>query len=350
MTFIRNVAAKVGVWESRKDGRVSGQALDASYRTGPRENRANIKDISPVGVYLQTDDHWLVGTSVVLTLQEKDLPGRSPRVAVRLKARAVRLGEDGVGLAFAHEPMDTTAWVKLMTKAAAISAHKDVIHVFRITKALAFLARVCPAAENLALKLLTEEMSSARAEKTIETILKADELLMSQDRATRSDVHPNLVLRILVYASKVHDEEMLQCWAGLLATSSLADSKDSEMLDFVDLLSKLYSIHIRILTASAARAMTVGWETGFVFSRGLFCTADEIKKIAAGRNLATIEQDLHCLHDLGLLEQTIKKVLLEPITEANITPTKLGLRFYAACSGQMALPEAHMRTRLEIAS
>ena len=352
MSFIRNLAVKIGLSERRKNERVPARGLEVSYWTGLEQKRARIKDISPTGIYLQANDHWLPGSSVVLTLQRKGLLERDFRLQVRLRARAVRFGNDGVGLVFVHEHIDTSAWVKLMARATTLIAHKDAVRLFRVTKAFAFLLRICPSAETQILKLIPEEMSSERAERAIEIVLQAEELLVSQNCTAGRSVDSSLLLHLLVEGSKAHDEQTRHCWAGLLATSSLDGSDEEESLSFVDLLSKLDSVHIPILAAAATRAMQAGWKPGLVFSQSLHCTANEIKKITGRRNLAQIERDLVHMHDLGLLEQTIKKILLAHIEEANITPTSLGLNFYARCSGQVEVPEAYAnpKTELEIAS
>jgi len=340
MAFIRRLAAKIGLGERRKDGRFPARGLDVSYWTGLEQRRARIKDISPTGIYLLTQEHWLPGTSVQLSLQRKALLDHFSRPQVRLRARAIRQGNDGVGLTFLHEYIDDAAWVKLMGRATTLVAHRDAVHLFRFTKALAFLLRIAPAAENRILKLITEDLVHERAERAIEIVLKAEEMLASQGCAPRKNVSADLIARILEDGSKTRGGEMEQCWAGVLAASSQEGSGDEENIIYAELLSKLDVVHILILAVGSSRAMQMGWRPGYIFPRSLLCTADEIKKFTGKRDLTVIERNLHHLYEVGLLELTVKEVPFAQLEYANITPTTLGMCLYARCSGQIGVPEA----------
>lgn len=343
MSIIRKFAARIGLGERRRDGRVRAGDLDVSYWTGVEKKRVKVRDVSPTGIYVLTDDHWLPGTSVLLTMQNahrRSLFEEDSRPEVRLPARAVRVGEDGVGLTFVQDHIKTSTWLKLMYKATSMVSQNDAVRVFRVTKALAFLLRISPEAEAQVLKLITEEMGSDRAQLAVEIVLKAEEMLQSQNRELRSDVAPALILRILTNGSDIEDERLQQSWAGLLAVSCSEGSTTESILSFVGLLSGLDPAPIRILTAACTKAMETGWNSGFVFPQPLTCSLEDIKKIAGARTMIGIEQDLNRLNQMGLLQQTVKANALSPIEEPNLTPTALGLQLYARCTGQTELPDA----------
>ena len=191
MSFIRKWAAKIGFGDRRRDGRVFAGDLDISYWTGVQKKRVMVKDVSPTGIFILTDDHWLPGTNVLLTMRNahrQSLFEGSPRPEVRLPAKATRIGEEGVGLSFVQDHIKLSTWLKLMHKATTMVPHSDAVRVFRVTKALAFLLRVAPNAEARVLKLITEQMGLERAELAIEIVLKAEEILLSQNREISSDV------------------------------------------------------------------------------------------------------------------------------------------------------------------
>ena len=352
MSFIRKITARIGLGERRKDGRVPVRGLDVSYWTGLEQRRARIKDISPTGIYLLTHERWLPGTSVQLTLQRKGFLDHVSRPQVRLRARTVRLGDDGVGLKFLHEHINDADWIKLMGRATTLVEHSDGVYLFRFTKALAFLLHFAPAGESRILKLITEDLVRERAERAIEIVLKAEEMLTAQGCAQRTGISPDLILRILEDGSKTHQEEMEQSWAGVLASSATEGSVDEDGMIYAELLSKLEASHILILAAGSACAMQMGWKPDSVLPQSLICTADEIKKITGKRDLAVIERDLHHLYELGLLELTVKEIPFTPIEQANITPTTLGMYLYARCSGQIGVSETSEidNAAMEIAS
>jgi len=90
---------------------------------------------------------------------------------------------------------------------------------------------------------------------------------------------------------------------------------------------------IRILTASCARA-GYKWDSNGVISPLHFeCSAEQLRQITRVRDLAQIEGRLDRLHQLGLLEKTVKADPFAPICEANLTPTRAGLALFAECNG-----------------
>src|SRR6185437_5222535 len=110
-----NLMRKVGKSERRSDQRAPAPELDASYSTQLEQKNARIKDISATGLYLLTEDPLQPGTDVELTLQKCGLAAQEQVLAdlgglsspeenrppnVHLRAKAVRVGQDGVGVAF----------------------------------------------------------------------------------------------------------------------------------------------------------------------------------------------------------------------------------------------------------
>lgn len=93
--------------------------------------------------------------------------------------------------------VDPATWLEAMAKARALIAKDDLIRIFRMARALAFLLRVSPTAEGRILKLIADSLTDARAQRVIAVALFADDLLESQDCATRIDVSPNLILQLL---------------------------------------------------------------------------------------------------------------------------------------------------------
>jgi hypothetical protein len=194
------------------------------------------------------------------------------------------------------------------------------------------------------------EISEERAEHAIEIILQAEESLATRDLTPRSGVSAGLVLRILEYGSKLSDERVQQCWAGILASSCLEGTQDDATGRYAVLLSKLDRDHISVLTVACTRAMRAGWQEGFVFASELYAPLEEITNVAAIRNPVAVERTLNHLHQLGLMEKTVRPLGCAELDQVNITPTSMGLKLYARCCGDSELPKMLKSSALVMAS
>lgn len=347
---MRSLLARVGLWERRRDERVAVHGWSCRTRNGSEQKWARIGDISPTGVYLLTNERWPQGASIRLSFHGRSFPNGDSRLELRLLAKCIRHTENGVGLAFERSYLDSAAWLKLMAKAACLSGRTDAVRLFCITKALAFLFYISPSAENQILKFITEVVNLERIDNATMIALRAEELMSSRNQIARTDVPSSVVMRILEEGAKDRDGEMQQCWAGLLASCALAGSEDDALVRFVSLLSMVDQFQMRILSAAWTRAMQVGWKSGFVFSDSIVSTAEEVRNIAGGRSLDMIERDLNNLHHLGLLRQTEKSCSIAQIECVNLTPTELGLKFYARCIGELRIPGSFDCAELDPAS
>jgi hypothetical protein len=331
MSLIRKMFIKAGMADRRKDGRFEANGLHAWYWTGTKRKRVKIRDLSLTGGYVVTNERWLPGTPVEITLENKSMFASGARSNVRLWASSVRIGEDGVGVNFVPRFLDRKAWAEALTKAAEVPGEPDVISLLRNSLALGFLLRICPVAENEILNLLTRSLSRPKAELVVATVLRAEELLAFRDLTPRDDVSASVLFRILEELSKAEEPLSEQCWAGLLATAASGRSSDEAGLELASLLSHLPASQILILTAACVRAMEHGWGTGSPSSKALSCTAAEIRKITGASRSVPISGDLNHLSLLGLMERSQKPLMGGDIDLANITPTELGMRLFTAC-------------------
>ena len=86
--------------EERRRAERKALPLAAYYWDGAAPSPRQVRDISPEGMYLLTEQRWYPNTLVTMTLVRKDKPETDPERALRLTARVVRGGTDGVGMAF----------------------------------------------------------------------------------------------------------------------------------------------------------------------------------------------------------------------------------------------------------
>ena len=86
--------------DRRKNDRQETPQLSAYFWNNSTPIRHSIKDVSPTGFYLLTEERWYPGTLVMMTLQTEAGPGQTEKQAVAVQSKAVRWGDDGVGLMF----------------------------------------------------------------------------------------------------------------------------------------------------------------------------------------------------------------------------------------------------------
>jgi hypothetical protein len=86
--------------EERRAPRLPMPGLVAYFFTGGSPRPHPIKDISVTGFYMQTDERWLPGTVIRVTLQMVGAQPDGARDSVTVLSRVVRWGPDGGGFEF----------------------------------------------------------------------------------------------------------------------------------------------------------------------------------------------------------------------------------------------------------
>jgi hypothetical protein len=308
--------------------------LAAYHWSGAGLRQEGVKDISSTGLYVLTQERWLPGEMVSVTLQRKGPPEQLSDRRITLKTTAVRWGEDGVALSFVFpEDLDVRLWDSPLKLTTEHTEPEDILREFRVAEALAFLNHICPIATEATHSLLREGLSNYRVAAAVEIALKAEEGLAAVTDADGLRVSPRLLIRILEDGSWAEADWIQQLWAGILISSATMDGRDESNLPFVDLLSQLTHIHVRIFVAACTRTTKFVSGVGRLSSRPFSCTTEEIMKITGSRDLIRIERDVAHLTDLGLLEPKAKSRFFMAVDEANITPTSMGLQLYARCRG-----------------
>lgn len=86
--------------DRRRASRQSLPGMIAYYFTGGSPEPQKIANISVTGFYLHTDERWMPGTIVRMTLQRVGSQGDDPSDTITVNSRIVRWGEDGEGFEF----------------------------------------------------------------------------------------------------------------------------------------------------------------------------------------------------------------------------------------------------------
>lgn len=335
MRLIRNFGLSTHLLSHRSSLCIPADEIDATYHTGYAEKSVRVKEASPTGLYLLTPDRWATGTHVPITLRQWTLEEKTPQPSLQFRTRAVRHTKDGMELAFLYEYIDTTAWLSLVDEAVSRVPSGGAMRMLRFTRAIAFLCRICPSREAECLNLILGEMAFENGEKSLDILLRAEELLSRCDLFVRTDVSPALICRILFEGSKAETGWVWQYWAGLLAAASLQGANDEKNMRLADLLSLLDAVQLRILAAACTRPSPASTGPGDFKVQSAVCTAETMRRITHIADLTQIECALDHLYELGLLGRTVKRDPFALIETANLTPTRAGLALYAKCMGHL---------------
>jgi hypothetical protein len=92
--------------DRRRADRQSLPGLIAYYFTGGSPEPHKIANISVTGFYLHTDERWMPGTVVRMTLQRVGTKGDDPSDIISVNSKIVRWGSDGEGFEFILTDLD----------------------------------------------------------------------------------------------------------------------------------------------------------------------------------------------------------------------------------------------------
>lgn len=303
--------------------------LGALHWTGKSPGLDDVRDISSTGIYVLTNERWAPGEINPIRLTTDDVPEEDPDHAVDVKAKAVRWGEDGMGLSFVFpENMELWLW-----KGNSLAEAAEVVHEFRVARALAFLKRVCPSATHDLDLMFREGLSNLRIRHSVEIALRAEEMLANEPRAHRMRAPKEVVLRITENGSWADAELTQGYWAGLLAVACKAGETNESAMNYVETLSQMATMHSRIFAASCTRSTKIVTEDGTLSAAPLICTAAQLEEIADAHDLLRVDRNITQLSDLGLIYERVKSKYFTDKDDANVTPTALGLEMYARCHG-----------------
>ena len=315
----------------RSADRVSSQGLVAYELAGDAPRMHEVGDISSQGLYLRTQERWEPGAVIALTLQ----PSPESQERVEFDCAVVRTGADGVGMSILMPAgTELRLWEAPGRNGENTSDPYCIARELRMARALAFLRRVCPPADEQITELLHKTLSNVRAANIVEVALRAERLTAEETDAECLVAHSELILKILEHGSWVDVDWLQDLWAGLLATSCTFEGQDESNRVYINLLSKLSPLPTQILTVACAKAMQGMTESAAMTPARLACSAEEIARITRSNNLLKIYKSIGELSELGLVEKNPRSASPENPEAAKAVPTQLGLEMFARCNGQ----------------
>jgi len=308
--------------------------LEAIHWTGSSPGLDIVRNISATGMYLVTRERWPQGEVNPVRLVYPELTDDSPDRQVTLQTKAVRWGEDGMGLTFIlPECMDLWLW-----KSDGLIEPEDILSEFRTARSLSFLRRICPSATQELKLLFREGLSNIRIANAIGITHRAEAMLAAERDFDRLRAPQNVVMRVVQEGSWADDGITQQLWAGILATACTLMGDDESNLPYIDLLAELAAIYGRLFTTACTKSQKVFANSGAVSAQPVICTAQELIDIAGAHDLMKIDRNIFQLANLGLLEPRVKSKYFNFEQDANLTPTALGLELFARCQGYRGAP------------
>jgi hypothetical protein len=308
--------------------------LEAIHWTGSSPGLDIVKNISATGMYLVTRERWPQGEVNPVRLVNPERSDDSPDREVTLQTKAVRWGEDGMGLTFIlPECMDLWLW-----KTDDLIKPEDILTEFRLARSLSFLRRICPSATQELKLLFREGLSNIRVANAVGITHRAEAMLAAERDFDRLRAPQNVVMRVVKEGSWAEEGITQQLWAGILATACTLMGDDESNLPYIDLLAELATIDGRLFTTACTKSQKVFASSGAVSAQPVVCTAQELIDVAGAHDLMKIDRNIFQLANLGLLEPRVKSKYFNFEQEANLTPTALGLELFARCQGHRGAP------------
>jgi len=294
---------------------------------------APVKDISSTGVYVETPERWIPGDLVSLSLQKDGPPDPNPDHHFDVKARTVRWGNDGIGLAFVlPSGMKVHLWEETSEFEEDAPDPEDVVREFRIAEAGAFLHCISPDAADRVEQSMRKGLSRQRCSSALAIALKVEELLAFGSLTDKMRVHPDILLRVFEDGSWAEARWLQHFWAGLLATSCTLGDVSLSNLALIDVFSQLTPIHARILAIICDKAAKAMAEPGWAGLHPPSSSIAGIIEMMDTRELVRIDRDLGHLENMELIRKIEMSSRLEAFRDAPVTPTDFGLELYARCN------------------
>lgn len=195
-----------------------------------------------------------------------------------------------------------------------------------------FLSKICgPAAGEFGF-FLQDKVRNWRAGNASNIIAGAALVVNNRPNSERLRAHPRLVNEILEHGSWYEDQEVINMWSGLLATSCTESGQNQGNLYFINLLSQLTSNEVKVLNFICNAAVKSKTPQGVLIADNYETTIDRVKGVYGSDDIHAIDLALDHLREIGLLE-TGSGLHTFDKPEIYLTPSPVALNLYIRCQG-----------------
>lgn len=215
-----------------------------------------------------------------------------------------------------------------------------------VSGASAFLSRIClPASEEFGY-LIRDRVSHWRKIQAVKLTARAENIKLRYDKENRySAAHPRLVMKAISDGSWSDDDQIIDMWAGLLASSCTEDGKSDDNLIFMTLLAQLNRTESLILNFAAENAPKFKTPAGFTMAHPFGINYDELFRLVGHMDVHLADISMDHLREVGLLfgesgfDPNEKHIVLQPST--------LALSMYVRCQGFIGPPASYFPDLVE---
>ncbi len=181
-----------------------------------------------------------------------------------------------------------------------------------------------------------EKVSAWRQENLYKLLNKADRMY-NQNQTDLKKIHPRLMHHIVEDGSWSDSDQMLDMWAGLLATSCSVNGEDDSNLIFINILKQITHIQAVILDYACENCKPTITKAGLVLCKDqLFITVDQLAEITQIEDYHRLDRELDHMRSLELI--TMNGGFMFDSLQADITPSALGIQLYIRCQGYVGSP------------
>jgi len=144
-------------------------------------------------------------------------------------------------------------------------------------------------------------------------------------------VHPRVMIEIADGVMRQENETLLDWWAGL-TVSACEECPSDEDIIFTEKMGKVTCLQAKVLEFSCENANVLHTSKGLLLSEDLNVTVEQLFEVTEVTDLNTLDRELDALRNHGLINGGFD--FHKNNLDAEITPTTLGLHFYARCQGR----------------
>ena len=211
-----------------------------------------------------------------------------------------------------------------------------------------FLSKICmPAADEFGL-LLQDKVKGWRASNVQQTLLKAEKKLSSQGSYINKKAHPLISWRIIESSSWAQHDELQEIWAGLLASTCTKDGEDVSNLIFINILSQLTEVQIRIINYAVENANIRMHDLDLITAEELSIDIEQLKSISSINDVSRLDRELDHLSSMDLIGGGVSGggFLIDELNNTTIiviTPRALAIQLYVRCQGFIDNPKEYFK-------
>ncbi|MEZ9777378.1 hypothetical protein [Vibrio sp. 10N.261.54.A5] len=208
----------------------------------------------------------------------------------------------------------------------------------------AFLGKICmPVAEELGL-YFQDKVKVWRANNAAKIESKAEELALKNGGFDGKAVHPLLAWKIMENGSFADTPELQAVWAGLLSSSLGKEPDDSNHI-FINLVSQLTAIQVKIIEYSCLTASKYVSSQGYIQADDLILEKDVIFEISGCKDIHRLDRELDHLTNLGLFGDLGGGGFHPENGTVILTPSPLSLHLFVRCCGSSEDPIAFYQAK-----